>query len=139
MILNSISKSVLLMGFVTLVAMQGAAHAGERSESVYDCTASNGAMQDCAQQELDRQDALLQQSFRKLTGGLSKDKSFMGQSIRSRIVNAQQVWEKYREATCDVAGIGSWGGSGEGLLIIECKTDMAIERIEYLHRLPVNF
>jgi uncharacterized protein YecT (DUF1311 family) len=49
---------------------------------------------------------------------------------KARLVTSQDLWIKFREANCSLAGVTMLGGTGEGIMIAACYSKMTIDRLK---------
>lgn len=52
--------------------------------------------------------------------------------ILRRLSASQQAWVTFRDATCDLRSSEMLGGTGEGLILIGCKSSLSIQRTHEL-------
>jgi uncharacterized protein YecT (DUF1311 family) len=70
-------------------------------------------MFECIGDELDRQDARLNDNYKKLMSKLSRDR-------KKALLKAQRAWIKFRDANCDFY-LDPAGGSADRLLSSDCR------------------
>jgi uncharacterized protein YecT (DUF1311 family) len=78
----------------------------------------------CGGEELDRQDARLNDTYKKLMSKLSRDR-------KKALLKAQRAWIKFREANCDYYADPA-GGRAEGLIASDCLANMTAKRTKEL-------
>jgi len=66
---------------------------------------------------------------------LSRIEKLADQRQRDLLKRAETAWEAYRDANCTFASDLFRGGSMQGLVVAECQTRLAEERIEELEEL----
>jgi uncharacterized protein YecT (DUF1311 family) len=99
------------------------------SKEYSDCIdkASRGAtaeMFECNGEELDRQDARLNDTYKKLMSKLSRDR-------KKALLKAQRVWIKFREANCDY-WFDPHGGTAARMNASGCLLTMTATRAKEL-------
>lgn len=86
----------------------------------------------CAAIEARAADAELNRVFGQAVRQLqAQDGRPNGESER-RLREAQRTWIAYRDAQCQLAGIGALGGTLESTLIADCIADMTSRRVSEL-------
>jgi uncharacterized protein YecT (DUF1311 family) len=78
----------------------------------------------CSGEELDRQDARLNDTYKKLVSKLSRDR-------KKALLKAERAWIKFREANCDYYGDPA-GGRAEHLIATDCLVTMTARRAKEL-------
>jgi uncharacterized protein YecT (DUF1311 family) len=81
-------------------------------------------MFECNGEELDRQDARLNDNYKKLMSKLSRDR-------KKPLLKAQRAWIKFREANCDYY-FDRDGGKAARLVASGCLVDMTATRAKEL-------
>jgi uncharacterized protein YecT (DUF1311 family) len=81
-------------------------------------------MLECGGEELDRQDARLNDAYKKLMSKLSRDR-------KKALLKAQQAWVKFREANCDY-WYDPQGGTAARLNASGCSLTMTAARAKEL-------
>ena len=91
------------------------------------------AMLACAEAEWKRQDAALNTAYQAL---MAKTPNAEQPLIR----NAEKAWVTFRDAECDAQAAPDAGGSIQSLVLLECKTDLTLLRIQTLkqHQDEIN-
>jgi uncharacterized protein YecT (DUF1311 family) len=91
---------------------------------------SNAAMKRCEGAALGAADEILNREYKKITKSLTKASSDKyGMEIHQRLVEAQRAWVSFRNANCTLKATEMLFGSGEGLILLSCFTEMTKARI----------
>lgn len=130
-------KNLILVIWVGLFA--GSAFAKSAVDECLDKAMSNMDMYDCQKAELARQDKRLNTEYKKLVDELKKDNSNEGKEIIDRTVKAQRIWILFRDASCDLESAQMLGGSGQGLVSMDCTIRFTKERADYIIQLQKMF
>jgi uncharacterized protein YecT (DUF1311 family) len=85
----------------------------------------------CSGEELDRQDARLNDTYKKLMSKLSRDR-------KKALLKAQRAWIKFREANCDYYADPA-GGRAERLIASDCLVTMTAKRAKELAAMLEGF
>src|SRR5262245_58470380 len=85
-------------------------------------------MLECNGEELDRQNARLNGTYKKLMSNLSRDR-------KKALPKAQRAWIKFREAICDYY-LDPGGGKADRLNASSCLVTMAATRAKELEGMP---
>jgi uncharacterized protein YecT (DUF1311 family) len=90
----------------------------------------------CAKQELNIVEAKLNKVYRKFVKELSEpDTEFEKFSeMKSKLIEAQRAWVKFRELDCDAVYTYHIGGSIRDLMYLGCMNQHAEQRIKELER-----
>lgn len=87
------------------------------------------AMMDCLGQEIDRQDAALNRTYRAMMARLAP-------AAGARLRASERAWIVRRNARCHDAADQADGGSLAGILYNQCVLDETIARTRWLDRRP---
>jgi uncharacterized protein YecT (DUF1311 family) len=87
------------------------------------------SMNDCTGAETDRQDARLNDNYKRLMSKLSEDR-------KKELLEAQRAWIRFRDANCRFYGEGV--GSISALAVNDCILDATVDRAKELKRLTVD-
>ncbi len=79
----------------------------------------------CADRELAKSDAALNQTYRKLVADLDDEH-------RALLQKAQRAWVAFRDADCDLDASVALGGSMHPMLVAECRAAMTGARVKEL-------
>lgn len=120
---------------LTVAALMGSSlvHAADGNNAgnaaVADCSKANtqGDMEQCATQALNKADAELNQTYVQYRNRLDK-------AHQNQIRDVQLAWIKYRDLSCKYASSDT-GGSAHGLALQTCLTDKTLERTRELKAL----
>jgi uncharacterized protein YecT (DUF1311 family) len=88
-------------------------------------------MFECNGEELDRQDARLNDNYKKLMSKLSRDRN-------KALLKAQRAWIKFRDAHCDFY-LDPAGGSADRLLSSICLVETTANRAKELENLLSSY
>ena len=108
-------------------------HATLASPQADPCTtrANQLELTQCADRELAKSDALLNQTYRKLVADLDDEH-------RPLLQKAQRAWVGFRDADCDLDASVALGGSMHGMLVADCRAAMTGERVKALKALRTS-
>jgi uncharacterized protein YecT (DUF1311 family) len=106
------------------------------------CDAAQNQMQmtECAGLAFEKSDAELNSVYGELSGAYKKldvatAKDFPKLELTGpALVTAQKSWIAFRDAECNLAGVGTQGGSIQSMIIIQCREQMTLERIKQLRQ-----
>ena len=85
----------------------------------------------CADRELAKSDAALNQTYRKLVADLDDEH-------RPILQKAQRAWIVFRDAECALQASVALGGSMSGMLASECRAGMSDVRVKELKTLRTS-
>jgi uncharacterized protein YecT (DUF1311 family) len=88
-------------------------------------------MFECIGEETDRQDARLNDNYKKLMSKLSRDR-------KKALLKAQRAWVKFRDANCDFY-YDRDGGSAARLLSSDCLLETTANRAKELEGLLSSY
>lgn len=103
------------------------------------CTTENAVAEDCANRpnetalrlclslEYERADSDMALLYKRIMSELPKDR-------KSGFLQSQRAWIKYRDAACSFVGDDRRGGSSQGWVIANCKTQLTFERSKHFEK-----
>ena len=117
----------MLRAVVSAVTWCALAHVALASPQTDPCKtrANQLELTQCADRELAKSDAALNQTYRKLLADLDDDH-------RPILQKAQRAWIAFRDAECDLDASVALGGSMHGMLVSDCRAAMTGARVKEL-------
>jgi uncharacterized protein YecT (DUF1311 family) len=118
------AASALLLAPSALLAASETEMSHEYSTCIDKANGANPALIDCALAETKRQDARLNENYKRLMSKLTEDR-------KNALLEAQRAWLKYRDANC-----AFWddpaGGQSAAVTAKECILTMTADRASEL-------
>jgi uncharacterized protein YecT (DUF1311 family) len=124
---------------VLLVASLAAFDASQAQDIKCNREGTTVEMAACASQDFSKADRMLNAIFAKFLAEAKKaDTEAKSNVIKSsdtvekRLRAAQRAWVSWRDAECDLLGIGSLGGTAEAIMGPSCAAELTIARTKNL-------
>ena len=95
-------------------------------------------MQQCTDSAYQAADKVLNHTYQTLSKDWVAGTDADAQERKKRLVNAQRAWVAFRDAECSLQGTAMLGGSGEGLVVLNCLYSQTTQRVKQLEDLQVN-
>lgn len=130
--------AVFALAFVVLPTL------GRAEDPAVDCAnaSATAELNFCAEKELDKADAQLNQVYKKVLAFIAKngsEKPFDAKSWEAALRESQRAWVAFRDADCKGLVPMSWtGGSGTSGAVLGClseKTKARMKELEELYEL----
>jgi uncharacterized protein YecT (DUF1311 family) len=87
-------------------------------------------MKECAEDYTNKMDVKLIETYQGIKQSLNENRDDpYNQEVLERLVEAQKLWVKFREANSSLAATTMIGGSGEGLMYLSNKYEMTKARV----------
>lgn len=104
-----------------------------RLKTCIDRDSSNMGMTTCTGEAYEAADKVLNRVYNAAVANLKKpsgdaDETRTGQERLRRVIASERAWIGYRDADCAMQGTDMLGGSGESLVIIDCRFSMTKAR-----------
>jgi uncharacterized protein YecT (DUF1311 family) len=119
-----------VFGALTWCVLAGVAVAGPQVDPCK-TRANQLELTQCADRQLAKSDAVLNQTYRKLLADLDDEH-------RALLQKAQRAWVGFRDADCDLDASVALGGSMYGMLVSDCRAARTDERVKELKALRTS-
>ncbi|MFT4080125.1 lysozyme inhibitor LprI family protein [Rhodomicrobium lacus] len=123
---------ILLAVFAAaLVGAPAQADAAEPLEACLDTANSTVETRNCIGRDYERNDGELNAIYKRLLEKYSADDADTRER-RRRLIEAQRLWLRFRDANCSWQGAKMIGGTSEDLIVAGCLNDMTKDRTKEL-------
>lgn len=125
-------RVVMISSFTWLLLATGLALGAEKTEWVCDSASDNAQHIQCADQEFRRFDAELNRLYQVLlqyAGEYNEPQAGYGVPPVPALQNAQRAWVVFRDANCHWKASGFYGGSGQAVIVADCRAQMTRDRV----------
>lgn len=105
-----------------------------------DKNGSNVGMKECTGDALDSADKILNTAYKAIVASLKRKPADESEAKDAkerldRLVASETAWIKFRDTDCELQGTSMLGGTGEGLVILDCQYAMTAKRVKDLDNL----
>ncbi len=103
-----------------------------RQKACLDKTSTDMGMKQCSGDADADADTLLNKTYAAAVARLktAKDGGDDAKETLRRLMASERAWIAYRDAECDFEGTSMLGGTGEGLVIVDCQYMMTAARVK---------
>ena len=120
--------AAIAVGLISAMPLPAHAQQEPRSAQYQSCMRLAGnemQLHQCVSDEIARQDSILNATYKQTMSALDPDR-------KSKLLESERLWIKFRDATCDALASAYAGGSMEGRVFGQCSIDQTIRRVRDL-------